>query len=230
MRKIDYNKYMDIQASVSEDHGIALLTTRDTRVYSIGISTGGVAEIRMAQAEPRRHVIATTIDTKGIKFAKEYIAENHFDGQIEAKIEDVAEPLPYADRYFDYIYARLVLHYLSKDKLPAALAELYRVLKPGGTLFVVVRSTECPDARRQDAQYDPATSLTAYTFTNENSGEIFTHRRYFHTEQSISHYLTQAGFDIAHVTSYDEHLYVDFMRTIPSPRTDNVIEVLAAKP
>lgn len=220
---------MDIKASISEDSGIAVLGD-ELQILSIGISTGGVAEIRMAEADPRRHIIATTIDEEGAAFARKYIAEKHLDNQIETKIEDVAEPLPYTDAYFDYVYARLVLHYLSKDKLVNALAELHRVLKPGGKLFVVVRSTKCPDATREEAQFDPETNLTTCTFTDEETGKTYSYSRYFHTEESISKYVTEAGFNIAYTKSYDEHLYVDFMRTELSPKTDNVIELLAVRP
>lgn len=220
---------MDIQASISEDNGIAVLANDDLQVLSVGISTGGVAEIRMAEANPKRNIVATTIDREGVTFAQKYIAEKHLENQIEAKIEDAAEPLPYPNITFDYIYARLVLHYLPKDKLGKALAELHRVLKLGGKLFVVVRSTKCPDATRKEANFDPETNLTTCTFTDEQTGKTHSYSRYFHTEESISQYVAEAGFDIAYTKAYDEHLYVDFMRTELKPKTDNVIELLAVK-
>ncbi len=61
---------MDIKASPSEDNGIAVLTDNDLEVLSVGISTGGVAEIRMAEKNPKRHVVATTIDEEGVSFAQ----------------------------------------------------------------------------------------------------------------------------------------------------------------
>lgn len=219
---------MNIQASPSEDNGIAILTEQDRTIYSVGISTGGVAEIRMAQAHPKRHIIATTIDEKGVAFAQKYIAEQGLSDQIEAKIEDVAQPLAYSDDYFDYIYARLVLHYLPKDALQQSLRELYRVLKPGGKIFVVVRSVKCPDAVREGATFNPETGLTTCTVTNDD-GSSYSYSRHFHTEDSIREYVEQAGFSVSYVKSYDEHLYKDFMRTIRSDETDNVIELLAQK-
>jgi SAM-dependent methyltransferase len=229
IRYLRYNRSMDIKASISEDHGIATLTDDDLEIYSVGISTGGVAEIHMAEASPRRHIIATTIDKKGVEFAQKYIAEKHLEGQIEEKIEDIAEPLPYPDGHFDYIYARLVLHYLPEDKLVAALAELYRVLRLGGKLFVVVRSTNCPDAKRKEAHFDPMTKLTTCTLTDDKTGKTYSYSRYFHTEQSIREYVARAGFNVSYAKAYDEHLYVDFMRTKLSPEIDNVIELLAFK-
>lgn len=220
---------MNIQASISEDHGIAALEEKDLQIYSVGISTGGVAEIRMAEGNPKRHIVATTIDKEGLAFAQKYIAEQNLETQIEAKYEDVAEPLPYSDESFDYIYARLVLHYLPKNKLVESLAELHRVLKKGGKLFVVVRSTKCPDATRKEATFDPKTQLTTCTFRDETTGKQYSYSRYFHTPESISGYVTDAGFTVEYVKDYDEHLFVDFMRTERSPKTDNVIELLATK-
>jgi ubiquinone/menaquinone biosynthesis C-methylase UbiE len=221
---------MNIQASPSENHGIAALTDTDLAVYSVGISTGGVAEIRMAEANPLRHIISTTIDPEGVEFAKKYIAEKQLEDQIEVKLEDVAEPLSYPDDSFDYIYARLVLHYLPKAMLPTALAGLHRILKPNGSLYVVVRSTECPDAKRPQAHFDPVTGLTTCTVTDDKTGKVYTYSRYFHTEESIRNYVSQAGFTVSYTKAYDEQLYADFMRTKLSPHTDNVIELFATKP
>ena len=133
------------------------------------------------------------------------------------------------DNHFDYAYARLVLHYLPKDVLVSALAELYRVLKPGGKCFVVVRSTKCPDAVREDAVFDPETNLTSCTDVDKETGKKYSYSRFFHTEESISTYVRDAGFTVSYVKSYDEHLFVDFMRTVRSPKLDNVIELLATK-
>jgi SAM-dependent methyltransferase len=215
--------------STSEDHGIGHLTQDDRNVYSVGISTGGVAEIRMAESDPERHIVATSVDAQGIELTKKYIADSHLETRIDVKIEDISEPLPYTDGHFDYIYARLVLHYLSEEKLRSALKELHRILKSGGKLFVVVRSVNCPDATRPEVQYDLVTKLTSGSFTDEETGKLYTYSRYFHTEDSIGGYVTKAGFTLDYIKMYDEYLYKDFMHTDISPRTDNVIELLATK-
>ena len=212
-----------IKFSVSEDNGIALLTAEDKQVFSVGISTGGSAEIRMASIDPNRHIIATTIDTAGTKFAEKQIAAEGFSKQITVKIEDVTDPLPYADEYFDFIYARLVLHYLPKLELVRTLQELNRVLKAGGKLFVVVRSTNCAEALDKNTTRDPETCMTTY-FSNEKP-----YSRYFHTEDSIRDYLINSGFSIKHVKTYQEHLCIDFERKVLSNQVDSLIEVLAIR-
>jgi ubiquinone/menaquinone biosynthesis C-methylase UbiE len=220
---------MNAKPSISEDNGIAALQDKDINIYSVGISTGGAAEVRMAQANPKRHVIATTIDQEGLAFAARQIEQLGLGDRIEARLEDVAKPLPYKDNFFDFVYARLVLHYLPKHTLKKALAELRRVLRPGGSLYVVVRSTECDDAKASDATYDPETGLTTRVKTDTKTGRTRKTVRYFQTETSITTHLKEAGFSVQYVKVYEEQLYSDFMRTQLSPTVDHVIEVLVQK-
>lgn len=210
-------------SSISENNGIAALTEQDQKVYSVGISTAGLAEIRMAQGKPNRHIIATTIDPEGAKFARRRIEEAGLEDHIDVKMEDIAKPLPYSDGYFDFVYARLVLHYLPKNDLIRALNELYRVLKVSGRLFVVVRSLACSEAHDESAILDPDTGMITYVYNGK------TLSRYFHTEESIQNYLTSSGFHIKHVRSFEEKLCVDFQRTQLTGKEYSLIEVLASK-
>lgn len=211
-----------MKPSISENSGIALLTERHKTIYSVGISTGGIAEMRMAKLLADRRIIATTIDKEGAQFAKQLIDATGLSDQISVKIEDVAKPLPYASSSFDFIYARLVLHYLPKDSLQQALAQFHRILKNEGHLFVVVRSTECVEAKNASA-YNAITGLTTYIFQNNS------YTRHFQTEESIQLYLKAAGFFIDRIKSYEEQLCVDFKRTQLSPNRDALIEVAASK-
>src|SRR5690242_1918513 len=92
--------------SQSENNGLACLQEKDLKIYSVGISTGGVAEIRMAKNFPQRSIIATTLDHKGAVFARKHIEEGGMQKQIEVKLEDVAKVLAYSDASFDFVYAR----------------------------------------------------------------------------------------------------------------------------
>ena len=49
----------------------------------------------------------------------------------------LAENLPWEDGKFDTVLSRLAFHHLPGDLKQQALAEIYRVLKPGGTCLVV---------------------------------------------------------------------------------------------
>lgn len=218
--------------SPSEQRGLSLLTDRDLIVFSPGISTGGVAEIKMALENPNRTIIATSLDGNGISELKKTVNVSGLNKQIEIKNEDISKPNSYPDNFFDYIYARLILHYLPKDKLDFALSELFRVLKPEtGRIFIVVRSTDDPDSKIPGATYDPITCLNSYPFINEH-GKIEPDKiieRYFHSQNSITQHLSEAGFSIDEINQHDEKLYLDFGRTKLSSQMSNVIEVVARK-
>lgn len=209
--------------SISERNGIDFLSSTDKKIYSVGISTGGLAEIKMAQSDGQRHIIATTVDLAGAEYAKQHIRESGLSDKIEVKMEDVSQPLPYPSCHFDYIYARLVLHYLAKDTLTSALAEVYRVLRTEGKIFIVVRSIDCLEANDKTAKFDALTGLTTY------SSEGKSYSRHFHSQESIKEYLSLAGFTIKHMDVYQEQLCVDFHRTQLSSQIGSLIEVLAIK-
>ncbi len=209
--------------SISETNGINFLSPTDKNIYSVGISTAGSAEIKMAQSDRKRHIIATTIDPKGAEYTMQQFKELGLLDQIEVNIEDVSKPLPYPTCHFDYIYARLVLHYLDKDALASALTELYRVLRKQGKIFIVVRSVDCVETSDKTARFDAATGLTTYSLGGES------YSRYFHSQESIKEALSLAGFSIVHMDIYKEQLCEDFYRTKLSSQKDELIEVLAIK-
>lgn len=219
---------MNVAYSESEESGLRLVPPDALEVYSVGISTGGIAEMRMARENPARHIIATTIDVEGAAFAGKLIEENGLESQIEVKIEDVSKPLSYPDEYFDFIYARLVLHYLKKTDLDNALKELGRVMVKGSKLFIVVRSNETPDATDPTASFNPYTRLTTNTNRNED-GSQYSYSRYFHDIKSITEHCENAGFQVSEIKQYDEKLFKDFMRVEPADNTDNIIELVATK-
>ena len=212
--------------STSEERGLALIDDSDLVVFCPGISSAGFAEIRMARANSRRKVIATTIDVKGLAFAEEVINEVGIKDQIETRLEDLRGECSYPNEYFDTIYARLVLHYLSSQDLDKVLADFHRTLKQNGRLFIVVRSVKnVPD--REDITYDDQTKLTTITHYQENGEVRYIESRYFHTPESICWHLEKAGFSIEDVEEYQEQLYKDFMRKELAPNLDHVIEVQA---
>ena len=49
---------------------------------------------------------------------------------------NIFEGLPFADDSFDFVFQRLLVGAIPKDKWPFVIRELIRVLKPGGYLEV----------------------------------------------------------------------------------------------
>lgn len=217
--------------SKSEENGISLLRKTDKIIFCPGVSTGGAAEIRMALGDSERKIIATTIDEEGIGKVAERVKNMGLSNQIELKLEDVRKPLSYKNNYFDFIYARLILHYLSKQDLEKVLKEFYRVLKLGGRIFIVVRSLNSPEANLEGSTYDEKTRMTTYPFYDVDGRKTDrTVTRYFHSIESISEHIAQSGFKINYVKEYQEPLYVGFMREQLSFHPSFVIEIVAKKP
>lgn len=208
--------------SESERNGLSKLKKSDKKILSIGISTEGHAEMEMVRAQKGRIVIATTIDRAGLEHTKRLVKENHMDGQIDARLEDIREKMPYPDREFDFIYARLVLHYLDKKELVSALDEMNRVLRPGGHIYIVVRSTK--SSGFSEGILDINTGMTTYSL---KGGKIF--KRYFHSEKTIRQHLETAGFTIIEINEHIERLCKGYFRDVLSDETDYVIEVFAEK-
>lgn len=223
----EYLKELGAKPSESEENGLNLLRPNDLVVFSPGISSGGFAEIRMATMNPNRRVVATTIDKQGLEFARQNINTLSLQENIITKEENLKDPFPYEEGTFDFIYARLVLHYLSAQDLDIVLKRMRAVLKSTGRIFVVVRSVKNLDKTDPDYSFDESTKLSQVPYRDE-SGKITSWGiRYFHTPETITEHLIDAGFQIDQISEYQEQLYKDFMRTQISPVKDHVIEVLA---
>jgi len=217
---------MEFKPSLTEEHGLALLDPTMKKILSIGISTGGSAEIRMAQLCPGATVIATTVDEKGLAFSRETIAKTKYNHRIATKIEDCAQPWKYAENTFDYIYARLVFHYLTRQQLSIALKEMHRTLKKESRAFIVVRSIDEPELGDSisGTQHCEETGFTTYT---DFAGKVVS--RQFFSENSLRNILETTGFKIERIETVYEKCFQDYQRTIQNPNPNTLIEVVVSK-
>jgi ubiquinone/menaquinone biosynthesis C-methylase UbiE len=218
------------KSSKSERRGLKLLNKEMKKILSIGISTGGIAELKMAKQCPNAKVIATTIDEKGLAFSREKLEQFEENNRIELKLEDVSKPMPYENNTFDFIYARLVLHYLNKQQLQDALKEIYRVLKPGGIFFVVARNNKEWELTKPEfvVSYDEETNITTYY---EQWKKEVIRKRQFLSEEQLEQLLKDHNFIIKSLESYREYLYTDYERTEKnkSSKPNYLTELVATK-
>ncbi len=228
---INYKEKEIFKPSTSEEHGINLITEKDLNILSIGISTAGSAEIKMAEKNRNSHIIATTIDKEGLNYTKNIIEQYGLSDRIETKLEDISEKMPYNDEFFDFVYARLVLHYLDNENLTNALKEIKRVMKKHGRLYIVVRSRDEWEAKLKGASYDENTGITKYpkydTLGTDNVEYLY---RRLHTVDSLSSFLVAEGFDIKYIKEYKEQSYKDYKRTEKVKYPNSLIECLCEKP
>jgi ubiquinone/menaquinone biosynthesis C-methylase UbiE len=104
----------------------------EARVLEIGCGTANLT-IRAKRAHPG--VELTGIDPDPRALAR---ARRKARGLSNVRFEKgYAQELPYADGSFDRVLSSMMLHHLDADVKAAALAEAFRVLRPGGSLHVV---------------------------------------------------------------------------------------------
>jgi SAM-dependent methyltransferase len=123
------------------------------------------------------------------------LARRRLGGDADLQVAELGSPLPFPDGTFDDVIASLVLHYL-EDWGPA-LAELRRVLKPGGRLIVSVDHPFAITLRNgewgREADYFATTNLTAeWTAGGQTALLSFWHRPL----HAMTDAFTAAGFRI----------------------------------
>lgn len=60
---------------------------------------------------------------------------------------DITQTFPFEDKSFDAVYAQLVVHYFNDETTEFIFSEMYRVLKDGGVIALMVNSVN-------DSEYD----------------------------------------------------------------------------
>lgn len=199
------------QYSPTEELGLSLITQDYKNILSIGVSTAGFAEVRMALDEPQRTIVATTLDEEGLKFSEKLIEKYSVENQVRLKIEDIASELEYGDAQFDFVYARLVLHYLPKEALRKALKNIHRVLKMDGEFFIVVRSYDWA-SEVPGSVYDIETGMTTYPSFDSQNQVIKESVRYLHSVGSITSFVKEAGFNIKFIELFSETIFSGYQR------------------
>ncbi len=130
------------------------------------------------------------------------LARQRLGEDADLHVADLGAPLPFADAEFDDVVASLVLHYLEDWAGP--LAELRRVLKPGGRLILSVNhpSVYAIVYASQRSVYPEANyfALTKYseeyTFDGQSAVLTFWHRPL----HAMTDAFAAAGFRIATVS------------------------------
>jgi ubiquinone/menaquinone biosynthesis C-methylase UbiE len=110
------------QAEVTDSH----------RVLEIGCGTGNLI-IRAKRTHPGIDAIGSDPDPLALSRA-----QRKARGLNQIRFErGYAQQLPYADGQFDRVLSSMMLHHLDSDAKSAAAAEIFRVLRPGGSLHLV---------------------------------------------------------------------------------------------
>ncbi|MFC8800085.1 class I SAM-dependent methyltransferase [Promicromonospora sp. NPDC057138] len=122
------------------------------------------------------------------------LARRRLGDDVPLTVADLAQPLPYADDAFDDVVASLVLHYLEDWQPP--LAELHRVLRPGGRLILSVNHPLARPLLFPDEGYFGVRQFSdEFEFAGQPGTLTFWHRPL----HAMSDDFTAAGFQIASI-------------------------------
>ena len=103
------------------------------KVLDVGCGTGTVV-VLIKQQHPGIELIGLDPDPKALAIAAAKAARAGVTIRFDRGFADL---LPYEDASFDRVFSSLMLHHVRGDDRPKVLAEIRRVLKPGGSLEFV---------------------------------------------------------------------------------------------
>lgn len=124
------------------------------------------------------------------------------------KVQDITNPFEFEGSEFDAVYARLSLHYFTDEATQEIFREINRVLKPGGKLVFMCKSTD-------DSIYGQGSQIEADMY------ELDGHVRHFFSEEYATKKLSEAGLSLVNIKSGEEQIY---------DRQSAFIKVVAIKP
>ena len=104
------------------------------KILDAGCGTGDLSIAALKRAGPSGQVFGIDAAPEMVDVARQKAAG--LGAQIDFRV-GVVEALDFADASFDVVLSSMMLHHLPDDLKPRALAEIRRVLKPGGRLLVL---------------------------------------------------------------------------------------------
>ncbi|ANN17740.1 methyltransferase [Amycolatopsis orientalis] len=194
----DYDTFAEAYAAENESSLVNAYYTRPAILDLAGEVSGrrildaGCGAGPLFEALRDRGALMTGFDasTKMVELARKRLGPD-----ADLRVADLAEPLPYPDGAFDDVIAALVLHYLEDWSAP--LAEIRRVLKPGGRLIMAVNHPIIFKLLYPEADYFATVKWAdEYIFSGQKAVLTYWHRPL----HAMTDAFTAAGFRTAVVS------------------------------
>lgn len=103
------------------------------KVLDVGCGTGNLTLTARTYAGPAGSAVGIDPSPEMIEQARKNARRTGLDAVFELGL---IEKIPYPDASFDVVINRLMIHHLPNDLKRRGFAEILRVLKPGGRLFI----------------------------------------------------------------------------------------------
>ncbi|WP_350276148.1 class I SAM-dependent methyltransferase [Kribbella sp. HUAS MG21] len=198
MPKTDYDEFAE---AYSADNEVNLLNGYYERPAMVNLA-GDVAGRRILDAGCGSGPLSAALRDKGaimsgfdLSAAMIDLARRRLGEDADLIVADLAKPLPYGDAAFDDVVASLVLHYLEDWTEP--LAELRRVLKPGGRLILSLNHPFVYTALTPDGNYF---DVASFSFDAEHAGRTVVYTIWHRPLQAMHDAFAAAGFRIAAIS------------------------------
>ena len=193
--------YDSFAESYSAENESSLLNAYYERPAMIGLA-GDVDGHRVLDAGCGSGPLSAALSAKGAIMtgfdsspAMLELARQRLGATADLYLADLSKPLPFADGSFDDVVSSLVLHYLEDWSAP--LAELRRVLKPGGRLILSVNHPTVSVITQPAEDYFAIRQYSEdYEFDGEPAVLTFWHRPL----HAMINAFTSAGYRVATVS------------------------------
>lgn len=148
------------------------------RFLDVGCGTGYLTRVIAPVVGPKGQVTGVDPSAEMIEYARRR-APGNCDYQVAE-----GQALPFPDASFDAVVSSLAVHHIPADARPAAIGEMFRVLRPGGRLVVaefrppaqpLLRafvSLVAPRAAHHDAHEVLGTLIPDAGFRVEGAGDL----------------------------------------------------------
>ncbi len=172
--------------------GCAAVNGAARRMLDVGTGTAQIP-IELCGRSKGTQVVGVDLSEEMLKLGRANVAGAGCDAQIQLEHVD-AKALPYADAAFDAVISNSIVHHIPEPR--DAIAEMLRVLTPGGALFV-------RDLMRPSSTEEVERLVTTYA-----GGETAPQRKMFReslhaalTVEEVAAILQELGCDWAKVES-----------------------------
>ena len=138
--RYDRVKQFDEQADmmlISQPIMARTLPQADPLILDVATGAGRLPLIMARNGSFRGHVIGLDASRRMLDVARRKVAAERFERYITLMRHDAGERLPFDDDAFDVVTCLEALEFLPDPQ--AALAEMSRVLRPGGLLLTTIR-------------------------------------------------------------------------------------------
>ncbi|WP_309091154.1 class I SAM-dependent methyltransferase [Phenylobacterium sp.] len=166
------------------------------RILDFGCGPGRVIS-SIKDMHPAAELFGSDIDGEAIGWARANLADIG-----DFRVNGPNPPLPFADESFDLIYSISIFTHLPEDMQHGMLAELRRILKPGGVLLTTKLNPEAydlPDDVRTQGVND---GFVYWGDADATEGLPGFYRLAYHTEAYIRRVWGEY-FNVLHVGSHD---------------------------